>query len=168
MKLTRQLALVLGVTACLVGTANAQLTMTDVQEVANAVVVTYDPLDGNLSVNGNGVNMTTIELKSAGEMFRPENVNDGIISPPFDVATNAKLFTLKTAGFGSLDFGAVYPTDMTGEMVMADMAVAGSILPSGGLSDAAGAGPYLYVVPEPASAGLILCGLLGLIGLRRK
>jgi len=168
MKLTRQLALVFAVAACLAGSANAQLAMTDVQDVANAVVVTYDPMDGNLSVNGNGVNITTIELKSAGEMFLADNVNDDIFVGAFDVATSAKLFTLKTAGFGSLDFGAVYPVGMSADSVIADIASAGSILPSGSLTDATGGGPYLYVVPEPASAGLILFGLLGLVGLRRK
>jgi hypothetical protein len=137
-------------------------------DVADAVVVVYDPGTGNLSVADNGVSITTLELKSAGNLFIPGNIAAGVISPPFDVVSPSKLFKLSTGGFSSVDFGNIVPTGISPEALLADMDVNGSILPSGGLNAAAGGGPYVYVVPEPSSIALIFCGLLGLLGLRRK
>ena len=130
------------------------------------MVLTYDPSDGNLSVNGNGVRLTTLEIKSASEAFIPANANDGVFNPPFDVASPAKLFTLKTEGFATLDFGSVLPPSLTVSSLLADLSVSGSILPSGTLSDAPGGGPYIGI-PEPQAAALMLLGLLGFSFRRR-
>jgi hypothetical protein len=138
------------------------------QNAANAVVLTYDPASGHLHVDGNGVSITTFELKSAGSKFIPGGIPAGTISPPFDVGTSAKIFKLSTGGFPSLDLGHSYPAGLAADAVLADLDVNGSLLPSGGLTSAAGGGPFLFVIPEPSSIALICCGLLGLLKLRRK
>ena len=148
--------------------APVQFTRSLVQEVPNAVVLTYDPADGHLSVGGNGLNISTLEMTSAGAKFIPGGIPAGTISPPFDVATAAKIFKLSTGGFPSLDLGLAYPGAMSGDDLIADLKVDGSKLPSGNLAQGGGCGPYLYVVPEPSSLALIFCGLLGMLKIRRK
>ena len=168
MRLTRQLALALGVAACLVASATAQDLVPSGPAVENAILITYDPADGNLSVDGTGVSMTTIELKSAGELFIPANATGGIFNPPFDVNTPSKLFTLKTEGFGSLDFGPVLSSrfdasDGNGLIspstarfcLRADWSMHPAVVPTSSF-------------PEPASMGLMLLGTLGLLSVRRK
>ena len=171
MRIARRFAVALtALSVCLVASvANAvPFTPTNSPNVDGAVVVVYDPGTGNLSVADNGVGITTLELKSAGKLFIPGNINAGIIAPPFDVITTEKLFKLSTGGFNSIDFGPVVPAGISAEALLADMDANGSILPRGGLTDAPGGGPYVYVVPEPSTIALIFCGLLGLLGLRRK
>ena len=140
-------------------TQAGDFTLTTDRDVAESVVVSYDPADGNLLVSGNGVELTTIELISSSAFFQPESVTDGIIQPPFDVATEAKLFHLNTGGFSELNLGSVIPPDMSGEQLIADIEVNGSILPSGSLAAAVGGGPFLYVVPEPGTMTLFLLGI---------
>ena len=143
-------------------------TLTNNASTANAVVLSYDPAAGSLAVAGNGLSITTFELKSAGSKFIPGGIPAGTISPPFDVATAAKIFKLSTGGFPSLDLGASYPKGLSADAVLADLDVNGSKLPSGNLGSGGGGGPYLYVVPEPSSIALVCCGLLGLLSIRRK
>jgi hypothetical protein len=143
-------------------------TMTTDPGVANGVVMTYDPGTGNIGYNGNGTLVSSFELISASSQLNPAGVNAGVISGPFDVFTSAKFFKLVTEGIGSVDIGPVLPAGLSGDALMADLAIDGSIKPAGKLDAAAGGGPYLYVVPEPSSLALVGCGLLGLLGLRRK
>jgi hypothetical protein len=171
MRIARRSAVALAaLSVCLMATAAqaGTFTLSNEAAVANGVVVTYDPGTGNLSYDGNGVLISSLELKSAGGILNPAGANDGVIAGPFDVFTSAKFFKLVTEGVASVDIGPVVPAGMTAEALMADIAVDGSIKPAGKLPDAAGGGPYLYVVPEPSSMALIFCGLLGLLGLRRK
>jgi hypothetical protein len=145
------------------------LQLTTDQNRANSVVVTYNPGDGSLHADGNGVHFTTFEFLSAGSKFIPAGIPAGTIAPPFDVGTAAKIFKLSAgAGLPSLDLGHSYPTGLTADALLADLTLNGSIAPSGSLESAAGGGPWLYVVPEPSSIALICCGLLGLVGVARK
>jgi hypothetical protein len=160
------LALVVMTTAAGAGT----FTRSDNPATPNAATVTYDPATGALGYWGNGTLISTMELKSASSMFIPGGVNDGVISGPFDVMSTAKFFKLATDGVTGVDVGTILPPGLSADAIMADLQVDGSIKPSGKLDAAAGGGPYLYVnvVPEPSSVALVCCGLLGLLGLRRK
>ena len=169
MRIARRFAVVLAaLSICtLASVANAAgLTMGSGASTPDAVSLIYDPADGNLMLDAGSVKVTTIEIKSAGSMFGA--AVPGMFVPPFDVASATKLFKLTTAGVSSLDFGKILPAGLSGDALLADLSVNGSILPSGGLGNAPGGGPYLHVVPEPSSMLLIGCGLLGLLGLRRK
>jgi hypothetical protein len=158
------LAIVALATAANAGT----LTMTQTPATANAATVTYDPANGNLSYAGNGTLISTMELQSPDGWFIPANLNPALTKGPFDVFTSAKFFQLITAGTEGADFGQVLAPNLTGDALMAQIAIDGSIKPSGKLDAATGGGPYLYVVPEPSSVVLVCCGLLGLFGLRRR
>lgn len=125
----------------------------------------YDSTSGNLSVEGNGELITTFELVSASNLFRPGGLHPDIIMPPFDVANATKLFKLSTDGFADLDFGPVLDAGLTAEALSADFTLNGSVKPNGSLPSP---GLYVHVVPEPASIGLALAGFLGLLCIRRK
>jgi hypothetical protein len=171
MRIARRFAVVLtALTVCLLATnvfAGA-LAPTTNPATPNAATVTYDPANGNLSYAGNGTSITTMELKSAGKLFNPNALDAGVVRGPFDVFTTEKFFQLITAGTDGQNFGQVVPAGLSSDAIIADMQIDGSIKPSGKLPAAAGGGPYLYVVPEPSSLALVFCGLLGLLGLRRK
>jgi hypothetical protein len=172
MRIARRFAVALAaLSVCLMATAAhaGAFTLSTEGAVANGVVVTYDPGTGNVSYDGNGLSISSLELKSAGGLFDASKVNAGVIAGPFDLINAGKFFKLVTPpGVPSVDVGPVLPPGLAADAIMADIEVDGSLVPSGKLPDAAGGGPYLYVVPEPSSMALIFCGLLGLLGLRRK
>ncbi|MCA9214250.1 MAG: hypothetical protein KDB27_14360 [Planctomycetales bacterium] len=77
--------------------------------------------------------LTTLEIVSNDRLFtgqRPEVLN-GL----FDVFAPGKLFRLDPAGFGSLEFGAVLPPDLTQSFLAADLTVNGSLLDGGAIGD---------------------------------
>jgi hypothetical protein len=163
-----QFGLAMLAVATLSGAAQAgPFTLTSEAVVSNAVVVSYDPADGNLSYDGNGYLISEMELKSSASLFDPSKVNEDVIVGPFDVFTSAKFFKLVTAGIESLDIGPVLPTWLTAEFLIEDMQVECRVRPG---NCTPGGGPYLYVVPvpEPSSAALVACGVLGLRRLRSK
>jgi hypothetical protein len=146
------------------GVAQAGMfTLTSQAVVPNAIVVSYDPADGNLTYDGNGLLVSTMELKSSSGLFDPSKVNADVIVGPFDVFTSAKFFRLDTAGIARVDIGPVLPRELTVKLLIEDMQVECSFKP-GLCRSAPGAGPYLYVisVPEPSSVALVICGVLGL------
>ena len=157
-------ALSVGLTATAVQAGS--FTRSNSPDVDNAIVVSYDPADGNLSFKGNGQIVTTLELKSTGGLFIPGGVNDNVIPGPFDILNPAKFFRLDTNGLTELNMGKIVPAGLSADAIIADMQVSGSKKPAGGLE--VEGGPYLYVVPEPSSLALVCCGLLGLLRLRRK
>ena len=172
MRIARRFAVVVAALfiCTLASVASAQGLTLGGASTPDAVSLIYDPATGNLSMDSGSVSVTTLEVKSAGSMFDAAKANEtGQFVPPFDVASAAKLFRLTTNGVNSLNFGdGVLPTGLSADALLADLSVNGSIKPSGGLGNAPGGGPYLYVVPEPSSILLAACGLLGVLGLRRK
>ncbi len=138
--------------------------------VSDAVTLTYEPSTGNLSYDGNGIDITTMEIKSAEGLFIPENVNSDIIVGPFDVFNTGKFFTLTTAPnqVAAVDIGPVLPTGLSFDAVLADLTVNGSLYPQGNLVTAPGGGPYLLQIPEPNTALLLALGLFGLVRFRSK
>jgi hypothetical protein len=139
--------------------------LSDVPVRSQAVMLTYDPADGNLSVDGNGVLISVLELKSPNSIFEPAGMlymPEGCFNFAGDVQTRLKLFFLHTEGVANCELGDVLPTDLTAEFLLAELEVDGSIKPSGMLTSAPGGGPYLYVVPEPGGTAALGCALLAL------
>ena len=139
--------------------------------VDNAVHLIYNPADGSASVLANGLDgVTTTSLKSAGGNFNPD-ANTIEIAPFPDQNTTSSFFKLSAppSSLQEIVFTAGWlPSGLSADEVIADVSYSGSLDPSGAWADAAGGGPYLLVVPEPSSMILVFCGLLGLLGLRRK
>ncbi len=125
--------------------------------------------DGDLSVNGGGIELTTMELLSSGEHFRPDGLRDPDILPgPFDVLTSDKLFKLDVDGFDNVNFGPVLPGGCNVEEMVADLIISGSYIGGGDLLSRGGGGPYLYTVPEPTGVALLGLGAIGLLLRRRR
>lgn len=150
----------LAIVALLANFASAQLTLT------------YDPADGNLSMASDPRPVTSFELVSAGSKFIPGNVNGGIFTGLFDVASASKMFKLDPAGYSNLDFGKVLPASLSEADLAADLTLNGSFVPDGsglnGFDAPTGGGVVWNVVPEPSSIGLVLFGLVGMLRFRRK
>jgi hypothetical protein len=128
--------------------------------VPNAVVVSYDSTDGNLSYDGNGLLITSMWLASEDHLFIVSNVDPEMFSGQYDVVSSAELFKLVgPRGVSGLDLGPVLPIGLTAESLLQDMFVDGSLQPRGHLTDAPAGGPYLYVVPEPSTGLVALLGL---------
>jgi hypothetical protein len=158
-------------TVCLMATSAfaGRLELTDNPATRNALTLTYDPSNGDLSYAGHDMLITVLELKSAGNLFDPSKLDPGVARGPFDVFTSSTFFQLIAAGTEGQYFGPVLPTGLTGEVLVADIAIDGSVKPDpcGHLLCEVIPGPYLYVVPEPSSLALVCCGLFGLLIVRR-
>ena len=135
-------------------------------EVINFI---YDPDDGNIALHigesllGNdsqSLRLTSLQIESEAGLF------DGPDPPAFntdffDVYLPEKSFHIVTDGFGDLEsFGNVGP-GRTGQFLMNDFTINGSIKPKGTTDDFR----FAIVVPEP-SAWLLIAGAFGWIGLR--
>jgi hypothetical protein len=91
----------------------------------NIPTFVYDPHDGNITVFGDGLTLTTLEIFSTQSLFAPQHVNDGVLSSPFDVFTPAKFFHLNTSGFESLDIGPVLPPGLSFDSLRNDLVFSG-------------------------------------------
>jgi hypothetical protein len=111
----------------------------------------YDPATGDVAFYGDGSKLTTLEIVSSDGIFMPENVNAGVLGPPFDVLTVAKLFHLNTSGFESIQLGPVLARGLTYEYLSNDLIFNGSVRPTGLLQAI-----DMLVVPEPAGFGMML------------
>ncbi len=166
--------------------AQAPLTMTDNPNTPNATTITYDPSNGFFQASGSGVTQTSIDLRSKSGIFNiaaPGGDGSSGIRPKgegpfvglFDVSSPSKVFVLATPpGYCCLNYASADGLNIPAgtadiaAFLMEDLTVDGSLNPSGALTAAPGGGPYLFVVPEPSSIALACCGLLGLMGLRRR
>ena len=171
MRIARRFAVVAAMLTVSVMTTNAfAFTVAD-SAVENAVNLIYNPADGSATVLANGLaGVTTTSLKSAGGNFNPDSVTIEIAPFP-DQNTSTSFFKLSAppSSLAEIAFDAGWlPSGLSADDVIADVTYSGSLDPSGAWADAAGGGPYLVVVPEPSSMILVFCGLLGLLGLRRK
>ena len=163
------LALVTLVCAAPAFAVSGPFTLTDNPDVADAVVTIYDPATGDLSSQSNGLTMTSYQITSGSDAFNVDNIDPSFgVNDPFKVIAPGKLFTLQTGGVTEVPMGNVLAPGLTADALLADLETDGSLSPSGTHADAAGGGPFLYIVPEPSSILLTLCGLLGMLSLRRK
>jgi hypothetical protein len=133
---------------------------------AVAVVVIYNPADGNLSVESNGRDMSSVELLSSAGLFDPSKVNEDVLVGPFDLINPGKFFKLvPPPGLASLDIGPILPSGLSADALLADLQIDGSLVACHSCN--AGAFLYMVPVPEPGGLALVACGLLGMLWLRR-
>ena len=138
------------------------LSLTNQPETSGWATLQYTPETGQLRAVSPNPPMSTLEIISSRQLFVPERIPAGLILPPFDVASNDKLFLLKTAGIHVANFGNVLPTGLTAGELLADFQVTGSYL-TDGLSFA-----KVYIVPEPTGATvMMLVPSFTLSGVRR-
>ena len=145
-------------------------TLTDSPDSDDGLTLVYDPEDGNLGLRvssfwvGEQLTLTTLEIESQGELFIPEGCQnlDGV----FDVCRPHKIAKITSTGFGSLSFGNVLPTGLSGEVLVADL-LADLAIREHCLVAPCPVEIYLYVVPEPSPLTLLGIGVLGLIKIRR-
>lgn len=102
------------------------------------VDITYNPENGNLSVNSPERTITTFEAISAENLFIPGNVQPGVIVHPFGMITPAKLFKLSlgpvgkvNGAYNSIDFGNILPARLPNQQLAADLTIAGTLTPDG-------------------------------------
>ena len=169
MRIARRFAAVMvALSVCLTVTvANAfELTLTSAP-VDQAAHVIYDPASGNVQLFSPNDALTSMQMESASNAYSNwtwTKVN------PFDVQTEAKQSVFNFDGFlnaEAFDLGNILAPGLSAADIIADTNVDGSRSAGGKINNSPGGGPYL-LVPEPSSIALVFCGLLGLLGLRRK
>jgi hypothetical protein len=146
--------------AFVIASAAAQsgtFTPTSETVIPNAVVVTYNPADGNVSYDSIGWGIREMELRSNASLFDPVNVNQDVIVSPFDVFTPARFFKLAPGGIESVDIRPVLPVGLSTQVLLDDLQIDGGVI-LGSLAELPGGGPDLYVVPIPQPSGLVLTG----------
>ncbi|MDG2385516.1 MAG: hypothetical protein P8N76_27855 [Pirellulaceae bacterium] len=124
----------------------------------------YDPSNGYLRARSAGADFTTLELHSLSAQFIPAGSTPAM--SPFDLALPEKLFRLRVDGITEIEFGQVMPPDLGPRQVIDDLLIDGSFLGGGDLQSR-GNGPYLLIVPEPASGAIVLMGMLGTLAFRQ-
>lgn len=124
----------------------------------------YNPLNGNLSVIGDGLQISMLEIVSRDALF-VGTVTPGLIQPPFDVAVPSKLIILRTDGIGSVDFGNILEPGLPLSLLTTSLDVRGFVLPSGEIGNVSF---RLSTIPEPSSALLMNSAVLAAIVLRRR
>ncbi len=126
--------------------------------------IVYDAGSGEVSVDTPaGVELTSINMDSAAGIFTGDAAEN--LGGSFDNDADDNVFKATFGGsFGSVSFGNIAPSGLTEEFLLSDLTVVGSLSGGGGLGDV-----DLVYVPEPSTAGLLLCGMvaMGFVGSRR-
>ena len=117
--------------------------------------VVYDPSNGHVSVDApSGVELTSVNIDSAGGIFTGEAAQS--LGGSFDNDADGNIFKATFGGsFGSVSFGNVAQTGLSKEFMLNDLTVVGSLAGGGDLGDV-----DLVYVPEPATIGMLVLGLL--------
>jgi hypothetical protein len=158
----------LAIALCYSGTvfAEIQLGGSVSDEIPSLV---YVASTGDLSVEGGGQLLTTIEITSEGGLFQK------CIQPPglFDVCSDAKIFWLDPRGFESLLFEGALEANLTPTLLKHDLSAAGAYSTDGGAfySDVPGQSriDLVYVPEAPGSIRwLLVMPLLAVRCFRRR
>lgn len=126
----------------------------------------YNPGDGSLGVDAPaGVDLTSINIDTAGLGFNTANVDMTVFNGSFDNVSATNLF--------KATFGSSFPSTSFGVGVMAAGlsfdAVAGDLVAVGSLNGGGDLGAVdLVYVPEPTAIVLLSLGVLGLAIRRRR
>lgn len=144
--------------------------LTDSPQSDDSVLLFYNPDNGELGFTTPEVEpqLTTLEIKSTGNLFLPENCLN--LAGDFDVCSSGKIAKISVKGFGPMSFGNILPKDLSYQTVVEGFIADGSYLTGGTLgkyNEGKGVGFYVPV-PEPSGAVLGLLGLLGLLLRRRR
>jgi uncharacterized protein YjbI with pentapeptide repeats len=124
------------------------LILTNDPTIQHTIITFYDPPTGAVTVRGNDQPIQTYQLESASGAFIPANVDPSFLASPFDLATESKMFALRTGGVYELNLGEVLPAQLEPSMLLADLTMYCSTFPAGNCpSGLIGGGPYLYVGP---------------------
>lgn len=78
-------------------------------EAQAQLIVFQGVMDGNLAIISLGRDITAIELLAKKSKFVPQHIRAGVVNPPFDIATEKKLFKLQPHGFRHVYYGNVLP-----------------------------------------------------------
>ncbi len=142
-----------------------------------AATLVYDPGTGNYAVTGGGYIVTVWDHRDMNGLFNCSKIVEGTLSGLFDGCDGDSLFKLDADGFadgdntgiwpfGGFEFGhIILPPDLTFDEINSIGMIAGSY----GRPNDCGFGSgncdltYLFIVPEPSAAALLLIGALVLM-----
>ena len=118
----------------------------------------YDPSSGELSIDpAEGKELTSINITSAGSIFIGDK--PAALDGAFDNFAADNVFKATFGGsFGSISFGNILPIGLAEITLAADLSAVGSLAGGGDLGDV-----DLVYVPEPASALILVVGLVTLL-----
>jgi hypothetical protein len=125
--------------------------------------IIYDPGTGELAVDAPaGVELTSINIDSSAGIFTGNRAQN--LGGSFDNDADNNIFKATFgSSFGSLSFGNVAQAGLSQEVLLNDLSVVGSLAGGGPLGDV-----DLVYVPEPASALMLLVGLVACLFPFRK
>lgn len=126
---------------------SALLTESVAPTAADQLVVSYDPLTGDVHVETGGDLLTAFEIRSASQMLQSGEVP--VLTGPFDVGRDDKLFFLQLSGFDQLELPRLLPAHLDVDQLQQDLTFDGAWMSGGGPTNV-----RLTLVPEPAGIAL--------------
>jgi hypothetical protein len=124
--------------------------------------LSYDARTGELRVWVWDTELTSINIQSAASIFTGDPAKN--LGGPFDNDADDNIFKATFgSSFGSLSFGNVAQTGLSGEFILSDLRVVGSLAYGGELGAV-----DLYFPPEPSSVVLLSVGIVILAFRRRR
>ena len=112
------------------------------------VVLTYDPINGDVKIEGSET-ISTLHIFSADGLLSLENPGTGL----FDVSTDKSRFYLDPSGLAITEIPGLLPAGLTYTQVIVDLTVDGSFVDGGGLGRVVLSCPNCLQDPVPAVAG---------------